>query len=320
MINSVFFIGGALIGAFIVKYGITPARVFRFIKRKIKKPEKVYGPWSIGILEGEDPFSLKKPNKDVNPILTGKEIHDCDAIFVADPFFALQNGNYYLFFEVLCGDQKKGVIAYATSKNGYDWNYRKIILTEPFHLSYPYIFQWENDWYMIPETNEDFSVRLYKAARFPDEWVYVGNILSGYDYVDPSIFRKNGKWWMFVSTTKSNVLNLYYSEELASGWIPHPMNPLIKSNPHISRPAGRILQYENRYYRFAQDVSPIYGKQVFAFEILELTETNYREKEIENNPFISGSKEGWNAEGMHHLDIQKIGNQWFATTDGRWTK
>jgi len=115
-----------------------------------------------------------------------------------------------MFFEVMNRATDKGDIGYAESEDGIKWNYGKIIINEKFHLSYPYVFEWGDSYYMIPESVNDFSVRLYKAISFPEKWEYLGNLLSGYKNADPSIFRYDDKWWMFVSSVENNVLNRYF--------------------------------------------------------------------------------------------------------------
>ena len=124
---------------------------------------------------------------------------------------------YFMFFEVLNRENYQGDISFAVSTDGKEWDYKKVILDEDFHLSYPYVFEWDNNYYLIPESNEDLSVRLYNATEFPEKWEYMGNLLSGYGFVDPSIFRYKDKWWLYVSTIHNNVLNLYYSDDLTTG-------------------------------------------------------------------------------------------------------
>ena len=92
---------------------------------------------------------------------------------------------------------------------------RKVVLDEEFHLSYPYVFEWKNEYYLIPESNEDLAVRLYKAESFPDKWEYIGNLISGYHFIDPSIVYYKNIWWLFVATVPDDgVINLYYSDNL----------------------------------------------------------------------------------------------------------
>ncbi len=93
--------------------------------------------WSIGIYSGESLFNLTPPEGVVNPVLTSREVNDVSAAFVADPFMISVSGSWYMFFEVFNRETNKGDIGLAVSKAGFDWKYQQIILSEPFHLSYP---------------------------------------------------------------------------------------------------------------------------------------------------------------------------------------
>lgn len=272
--------------------------------------------WSIGIYEGSDPFNLQDPLHIENPVLTARDVSDVDAAFIADPFMVKDQGKYFMFFEVLNLDSNTGDIGYAVSEDGKEWSYEEIILDEEFHLSYPCIYKWEGQYYMIPESGEDRSVRLYRAASFPREWEYVGNLLSGSPFYDPTVFFRNNKWWMFTSSKGNGVLNLFYSDSLASGWQAHPMNPLIEDKPDLARPAGHVFEYENSLYRLAQDDFPSYGIQVFAVEITELSTVSYQENSDFIMKIVTLSGKGWNAAGMHHVDLHKMEDNWVAVVDG----
>ncbi len=289
----------------------------------IKKIAKTFvtrrSEWSIGIYIGESPFNFVSPKTIINPVLTAKDITDVPAHFVADPFMVREDGIWYMFFEVLNGLQNKGVIGLATSSDTYKWNYQQIVLDEPFHLSYPYVFKFQNDYYMIPETSQASSIRLYKAINFPTKWSYVKTLLDQSDFADPSIFQHNNLWWLLTATSEArNTLRLYYSQDLMDGWIEHPKSPVIQGNKTIVRPAGRVISFNGKIVRYTQDCERIYGHQVRAFEITELTTTNYQEKEIKKNPVIQASGVGWNQIGMHHIDAHQIDkNKWIACVDGK---
>lgn len=310
-------ITGIFYGIAIHKHELFPYRYIKEVYHYLLPQEKTYGPWSIGIYEGSQPFNLVDPNDIPNPVLTGKDVDDIDASFVADPFMLFKDGKYSMFFEVWNRETNHGDIGYAESENGKYWDYKKIIIDEEFHLSYPYVFEWDNDYYLIPASNKDLSVRLYKASLFPEKWEYIGNILSGFHFVDPSIFRYNNKWWMFVSSGGSSFLSLYYSDNLLTGWVSHPMNPIIDRDKNISRPGGRVITYNDKIYRLTQDDEPSYGIQVIAFEITKLTEKMYEEKRVPGPPLVTKSGSGWNAAGMHNVDLHKVGNKWVAAVDGR---
>jgi len=309
---------GVVCGFLIQRYKVFP---FRYIETAYHYmmhiiPYKTYGPFSIGVYKGSSPFDLVAPDDIANPILTGKDVVDVDAMYVADPFLVFTQNKYTIFFEVMNRETRQGDIGYAESTDGKNWKYKKIVIRESFHLSYPYVFEYKGDYYIIPESGQDLSVRLYKAVSFPAKWVYVGNLLSGYNFKDPSIFQYNKKWWLFVAANESDVLNLYYAHDLLGEWKPHPMNPIVKFNNKIARPGGRVIVDNGRLYRFTQDDSSGYGTRVFAFEITELSEKSYREKLVEK-PVVNMTGYGWNAAGMHNVDLHKIGSRWMAVVDGR---
>ena len=311
---------GIIYGMSIYKFQVFPYEIFK-IAYNYFHPEEAdvsYGPWSIGIYTGLSPFELHDPENISNPVLTGKDVTDIDAKFVADPFMAVENGHFYMFFEVLNRANSQGDIGYAESEDGEKWEYKKIVIDEPFHLSYPYVFKWEDSYYLIPESHEDLSIRLYRATSFPGEWQFVKRIFNGEHYVDPSIFRYENTWWLFYTNPKNDALNLYYSDQLMGNWVPHPMNPIVKLNMHIARPGGRVLMHDGHLYRFTQDTEPRYGIQVFVFEILELSKTAYKEKIVSERPVVTMTGEGWNARGMHHVDAHFVKERWIASVDGRW--
>ncbi len=273
--------------------------------------------WSIGIYTGDSPFELR-PAAD-NPVLRHTDVTDTVAEFVADPFMLHHNGRWFMFFEVLNRETQRGVIALATSDDGFNWTYRRIVLEEPFHLSYPYVFEWQGQLYMIPETLGATAVCLYKADDFPTRWTLQHRLIEGL-HADPSIVRCGDLWWLFTCTQPygHDILRLYFARDLVGPWREHPRSPLITNDQSRARPAGRILQIDRRLVRFAQDCVPDYGTRVRAFEINELTRETYVEAEHSNSPVLSSSGDGWNARGMHHVDAHKQNNgQWIACVDGR---
>ena len=233
--------------------------------------------WSIGIFHGTSPFNLLPVEDNGKAVLTANDAKDIPAAFVGDPFMIRANDRWYMFFEIYNTKYNKGEIAYATSYNGLTWNYEKRIISEKYHLSYPYILQLDEEYYIIPETISVHSVQLYKALYFPTNWIVTDTLLKG-EYVDSSIFYYNNKWWLFSFEVNEQALLLFYSDELRCPWVKHPKNPIIKGNPHKARPAGRVILLEGRIFRYAQDCYPEYGKQVYAFEIIELTPSTYEEK------------------------------------------
>ena len=277
--------------------------------------------WAIGIYKGTSPLKLLPPLDINNPILTAQDVTDVKARFVADPFMIKNQEGYYLFFEVLNDKRNLGELGYAFSSDGLHWQYRKIILKEHFHLSYPYVFFWEENYYMIPECAKSGGMQLYKAKAFPEEWEHIETLIKGKGgmsaLVDPSILYYNNHWYLFSYAPKSKNLHLFTAETITGKWKEHPKSPVVSGSAHYARPGGRVLLHENTIYRYAQDETPNYGTKVWAFRITELSKDNYSEERASEEPILYPGKEWWNKDGMHTIDAhQHKPGEWIAAVDG----
>lgn len=275
--------------------------------------------FSIGILTGETPLSLAATASPGNPVLTARDVVDRDAAFVADPFMIKVGGTWFMFFEVMPRTSPKGVIGLASSRDGSTWTYERIVLEEPFHLSYPHVFTWQDEVFMVPETHEAETVRLYRAVNFPTSWRYERDLITGRPFSDATSFQHDDHWWMFAETDagrRHDLLRLYTSRALLGPWREHPMSPVVKRNPHAARPAGRVVMTPDGPVRFSQDCYPVYGSAVTAHLITELTADRYAERPLGTQPLLQGSGRSWNAGGMHHIDLHPVPGGWIACVDG----
>jgi hypothetical protein len=274
--------------------------------------------WSIGIYIGDSPTNITQPTFVENPIITYKTVTDVAARSVADPFMIYENDTWYMFFEVKTEKTRLGQIGLAVSNDGLRWTYKQIVLREKFHLSYPYVFKRQNEYYMVPETLQNRSVRLYKAGHFPLQWHFHMNLLSDVDFLDSSIFNYRGRWWLFTSPPTNDRLHLYHSQDLLGPWVEHLSSPIVNGDPRRARPAGRVLILGRSIVRFAQDDSATYGRSVRGYEVVELTPTTYSERPFGELPIISAADTGWNSLGMHHIDPHPLEiDRWIACVDGK---
>ncbi len=273
-----------------------------------------YMPDWRGVASG--PFDLA-PYPFLNqPVLSAANVTDISASFVADPFLFYEKGLWYLFFEALETSSNLGRIGLATSPDGLQWTYRKIVLSEGFHLSYPQVFSYHGQHYMTPEVFQTNSVRLYRATNFPEGWTLVSTLVQGRPFVDPQILRYDNTWWLWVSDTSNSNGYLYYSDNLTGGWTEHPQSPVVRGT-NQSRGGGRVFVYHGgTILRLAQDDSVSYGRIVRAFQVDTLTRTTYSEHEIPESPVLSGGSASWNQKGMHQLDPWWTGSEWICAVDG----
>ncbi len=275
--------------------------------------------YSIGIFAGDSPLTLG-PGPGSQPVLTPLDVTDAFAMAVADPFMIQVDGLWHMFFEVVTwrAGARRGEIALATSRDGRCWKYQRIVLAEPFHLSYPYVFEWRSEHYMVPESQQAGGIRLYRAERFPDRWVLAKVLVEGPAFLDSSIVRHDERWWMFTGTALGNdTLRLLHAPELTGPWSEHPSSPIVRGDRRASRPAGRVVATRDRILRFAQDCSTTYGEKVRAFDITRLAPREYAELEVAGGAVLTGGSSAWNRNGMHHLDPHQLDDgSWIACVDG----
>jgi len=193
--------------------------------------------------------------------------------FYADPFICKYEGVNYLFFEDC--NYKKGVISYVILDDGQVVTSPSLALEEGEHLSFPHVFQDDEDVYMTPETYRSRCVFLYKAVKFPSKWKRERVLVRGRHFSDPMLFKHNGYYWLFVAT-KMERLSIYYAKDLKSVFYPHPINALSLKG----RNAGPVFFMKERMIRPVMDCTKKYGKAVILKEIMLLTTTEFVEREF----------------------------------------
>ncbi len=206
--------------------------------------------------------------------------------FWADPFLIEKEGKNYIFFEECFFGQKGHLSVMELAENGTH-SEPKIILKKDYHLSYPFVFEHQNEWYMIPETAENHTVELYKATEFPEKWVFVKNLLENIQTCDSTLLFYESKYWLFTTHFIArngdiwDKLSIFYANDLMGEWTAHPENPVVK-DIKTARCAGKIFEKNGKWYRPAQNSSKRYGYGLAIQEIVTLSETKYEEKTVEN--------------------------------------
>ena len=280
-----------------------------------RQPAAKISVWTLGVYAGASPLQLRPAPGAANPVLTASDVTDMKVDAVAHPFLVIKDQRYYVFFTAKDLKSDTGGIGLAESSDGIKWKFRRTVIREPFVQSHPFVFEWQNEHYLIPEAHTETTVRLYKATAFPDEWKYEGNLLEGDHFISPTLARYNGLWWLFTSPSGNDTLRLFYASDFRGPWKEHPLSPVIKKDLRTARPAGRPFVIDGSLYRLGQDCYPTYGRAVRAFQITEITSTTYAETIVEA-PVVEASGKGWNSDGMHLVDAQRTGTgQWIAVVD-----
>jgi beta-xylosidase len=271
--------------------------------------------WSVGLATGSDPFHLRERASPPNPILTNRHISNPPTAFVADPFLVREGNSWNIFFELFNTESNRGEIGVAESFDASTWSFQKVIIAEPFHLSYPFVLKDQGDYYMIPESRQAKAIRLYKAKSYPLEWEFERTLIEG-EFVDPSPVFYLGRWWLFAGHDGYS-LSLFFADSLRGPWTKHPQSPIYRDNPRMARPGGKPTVVDGKLIRFVQDNEGGYGKSVRVMIVDEITPTSFQEHTAPVSPIFKAHGEHWARNGMHHVAPVQLGaNEWLAAIDG----
>jgi len=198
----------------------------------------------------------------------------------ADPFLFIHAARTYLFFEIY-SRREKGVIAYCELLEDGTHTSPRVVLRASYHLSYPFVFEWDGNIYLLPETQENGTIELYRANDFPNSWNLHAVLMRNIKYFDPTLYFDGRKWWLFAGsqtnpTEEVSELHLFVSESPFGPWKKHPRNPVVVGK-HCARPAGRLFRLGQHLLRPGQDSSRLYGEAISLNRVEVLTETDYRE-------------------------------------------
>jgi hypothetical protein len=204
--------------------------------------------------------------------------------FYADPFVFEQDGTSFLFAEAYPYAAGKGHLVCADVGEGAAELDFRTILERPWHLSYPYVFEWESQIYLAPEGSTHGGVEIYRATAFPWAWERAHHLLPDWPLVDATIFDHDGRLWLLAGAATPggsdwDELFAWHAPALAGPWTPHRLNP-IKSDCRSARPGGRPLRLGGRLLRPAQRCERHYGEALAWLEIRTLTPDAFEEVEI----------------------------------------
>ena len=232
----------------------------------------------------------------------------------ADPFLWVHEGKHYLFIEEKPYSTNIGRIVCITLDENMKVTSRQVVLERPYHLSYPFLFDYKGQLYMVPESMANNAIELYKCTDFPYKWEFVKTLMANVQAVDATLLEKDGKWWLFANVEENGgpgweSLHLYIADNpLSDQWAPHPKNPIVK-DVHTARPAGNFLFHGGDLIRPSQDCSVRYGYATNFNRVTVLNETDYAETCI--NTFKPPSNKNvfathtWNEkEGLFVIDAK----------------
>ena len=250
--------------------------------------------WSVGFLN-KDPSRMPPPT----PTL----IKNPSSRFFADPFLIKRFGRTVCYVEDYSFQSERGQISAIELFPDQTYKFLGPVITENFHLSFPFIFEFNNNLYMVPETSAARAVKLYRCVDFPMNWEFQFDLMTDISAVDSLVLKKEGLWWLLttvesLSNDSWSNLHAYYSDSpVNTDWQPHPGNPIV-SEVDKARNGGMLETNGGTPVRVRQRHGfRLYGKSITVAVLDGLTTSGFTESEI-------SLKMDWlpdEYDGFHHL-------------------
>lgn len=165
--------------------------------------------------------------------------------YLADPFGLVRGDSLHVFVEAFDYRVKRANIErHEFALADLSWRGRATVLEQPFHLSYPQVFEHDGETWMVPESYQAGEIALYRAAdESLDSWERECALIRGVPGADASLIEHGGRWWMFYTLVGPGArdqreLHVAHAPALVGPWTPLATNPVRESRDG-ARPAGR---------------------------------------------------------------------------------
>lgn len=201
----------------------------------------------------------------------------------ADPHLVAHQGRTLLFVEELeISREASGKLVCLEIDGRGAVAGRAVCVQRPYHLSFPQVFLWQGEYFMIPESMADGSVQLLRARHFPDDWVLEKVLFRG-SAVDTVAWpdTATGEWRFITSmgcfAGQFPMTMVFNADSLTGDWRLHPASP-IGTDVRLERNAGALFRSGTRLIRPVQDGRLRYGHAMQWQEITRFDAQGYEER------------------------------------------
>lgn len=188
-----------------------------------------------------------------------------DRYWYADPLIYEYNNKEAVFMECMDRKKKRGSIG-VIEMNEDTATSPRIVIEEDFHMSFPYIFEWNHVLYMLPETEMNCSVVLYRCREFPYKWEKIGEFLPGHKIVDSIVENMSEDRIAFIASEYNPEDDFYtrfcrYEMCFQDGKLQMVYKGLVTEEYTLeSRMAGPLIDYS--ILPVQRSTSGIYGYSI----------------------------------------------------------
>jgi len=261
--------------------------LFKVLSNKVKfhvdrlfRAEK----WNIG--------RVSQPIEELvsNPLKRIKWLNEAPSSkYYADPFAW---NNKEILLELFDYKSGKGSLKKLDTNSGKITDF----LDDPTHFSYPFSISESGKRYILPEKYKSKQLHLYEVDSKLN--IIEKKLLLEGPWIDPTLFEKEGTWWltcMHKSSPKEN-LYLFYASSIEGPYTPHLLNPVL-TDIRSARPAGTPFLVNGKIIRPTQNCSKTYGGSIVLKQIEILSPTEFEESFVTEILPVKGRF----SEGLHTL-------------------
>lgn len=252
--------------------------------------------WSVAIREKKNDCFLFAEDK--TPFVP---IPNSFRYWAADPFVFDYKGRQLLFVELYDRLKRKGLIGFMDLSKGVQKKF-KVIFETCCHLSYPMPFIYENELYIIPESNNIKKLLLLKWDDNTETLSLQKTMMEGHCLADTNFLRIGDNVYMLSTSIEKddNVGNLHLFYRKSPGvFEPSAINPIVLDKSK-ARNGGLMFEKDNKLYRVSQDCSNGYGDGLNVIQINQIDKGHYDEtiigKIFPNDVCVSGTNR---IDGIH---------------------
>lgn len=224
----------------------------------------------------------------------------------ADPFIWALDGQERVLYEEIDSWTGRGEIRSISLRDLPRRQHSRVEIVQPLHLSYPFVKQWENVWYCMPECARSGGIDLYFWDTDSESWRIKRRLLDEVPILDGSLLWLEGIWYLFGTVkgpSSYDTLKIWWSHSLEGEWLPHRQDP-AKVDVRSARSGGALFEFDGRWYRPAQDCSGGYGSALTINRIEVLTPDVFLETTVSQ---VRPDPYGPYPDGLHTVAV--YGNQ-----------
>ena len=248
--------------------------------RRLMRQHQIDDHWKIGIRPRRNTLPIDGDNL----IEEFRWIPDDGQRYYADPILFTHETTDFLFMEEFPLATRRGIIAVAElGPDGMPRATPRPVLESAGHLSYPFLFRHDGEIWMMPENAAENRLPLFRARRFPDDWVHERDLLTGVGVHDATLVNHGGAFWLLANTEEDggsswDCLSVFRSTGPLGPFERVGAGPVVV-DARYARSAGPVISVDGRLLRPVQSCLGHYGRFIRFLEIDSMTDGVFSQRE-----------------------------------------